>query len=147
MQSASQLKKERRRKVFSVYTLLSDQTAFTSSLIKRKQMLEPTDVSDHITLLRGWPAPSYAAELHGLHMTTALSAHAPQCRLNLIHSSQLASREEKLPSSASSLCSRWQRSHWTHTASDPHAASAEKPHSSSYSASYTELFEDLNREG
>lgn len=63
-------------------------------------MLEPTDLSDHTTFLKHQSASGYAAELHGLHMTTALPDCPPLHRHGLVYtalSTQAASREEKPP--------------------------------------------------
>lgn len=47
-------------------------------------MLEPTDLSDHTTFLKRQPASGCAAELPGLHMTTALSNCPPLHRHGLV---------------------------------------------------------------
>lgn len=63
-------------------------------------MLEPTDLSDHTTFLKRQPASGYAAELHGLHMTTALSGCPLLHGRGLVYtafSTQAASREDKPP--------------------------------------------------
>jgi len=63
-------------------------------------MLEPTDLSDHTTFAEHQPAPGCVAELHGLHMTTALSDCPPLHRHGLGYTAlctQASSREEKPP--------------------------------------------------
>lgn len=69
-------------------------------------MLEPTDLSDHTTFLKRQSASGYAAELHGLHMTTALSDHPPlQTRASLLTALRQLLEKRNLLNSGSSTCS------------------------------------------